>query len=106
MKKFGNILWGLVFILLGLIIGLNALGYTQINLFFRGWWTLFIIIPCFIGIFRDNSKLGNGTRIGNRSCLIIVCTRGVTVLYGSKVNFSIYISDDWTKLFVERYNLS
>lgn len=59
MKKFGNILWGLVFIAIGTIWGLNALGITQINLFFEGWWTLIIIIPCFIGLFRESDKIGN-----------------------------------------------
>ena len=34
MKKFGNILWGIVLIVLGLIIALNALGITSINIFF------------------------------------------------------------------------
>lgn len=59
MKKFGNILWGLVFIVIGIIWGLNALGIADINVFFKGWWTLFIIIPCFIGLFTDRSKTGN-----------------------------------------------
>lgn len=59
MKKFGNILWGLVFIVVGCIIGLNALGITDIDIFFDGWWTLFIIIPCFIGLFKDSEKTGN-----------------------------------------------
>ena len=56
MKKFGNILWGLVFIAVGLIIGLNAMGITNINIFFKGWWTLFIIVPSFIGIFKEENK--------------------------------------------------
>ena len=56
MKKFGNILWGLVFIVVGLIIGCNAMGITDINIFFTGWWTLFIIVPSFIGLFKDESK--------------------------------------------------
>lgn len=56
MKKFGNILWGLVFIVVGLIFGLNAMGITNINVFFRGWWTLFIIVPSFIGFFKDENK--------------------------------------------------
>lgn len=56
MKKFENILWGLVFIVVGLIIGLNAMGITNINIFFKGWWTLFIIVPSFIGIFKDKNK--------------------------------------------------
>lgn len=59
MKKIGNVLWGIVFILIGCIFGLNALGYTDINIFFDGWWTLFIIIPCFIGLFKEREKTGN-----------------------------------------------
>ena len=56
MKNFGNVLWGIVLIVIGLILGGNALGITNINIFFEGWWTLFIIIPCFIGLFKDNEK--------------------------------------------------
>lgn len=59
MKKFGNILWGLVFIVIGLIFGLNALEITDINIFFDGWWTLIIIIPSFIGLFTDINKTSN-----------------------------------------------
>jgi len=59
MKKFRNILWGLVLIIIGLILGGNALGITNIDIFFDGWWTLFIIIPCFIGLFNENEKTGN-----------------------------------------------
>lgn len=59
MKKFENIFWGIVFIVIGLIIGGNALGITNINIFFDGWWTLFIIVPCFIGLFKDSEKTGN-----------------------------------------------
>lgn len=57
MKKFGNILWGIVLIVLGLIIALNALGITSINIFFDGWWTLIIIIPSFIGLFKNTNKM-------------------------------------------------
>ena len=59
MKNFGNVLWGIVLIGIGLIIGGNALGITNINIFFDGWWTLFIIIPCFIGLFKEREKTGN-----------------------------------------------
>ena len=57
MKKLGNILWGLVLIVLGVIIGLNAIGITNINIFFKGWWTLIIIIPSLIGLIKNDSKL-------------------------------------------------
>ncbi len=57
MKKFENLLWGVVFIVIGLIFGLNALGITNINIFFKGWWTLFIIIPSLIGLFKGTNKI-------------------------------------------------
>ena len=34
-------------------------GITNINIFFDGWWTVFIIVPCFIGLFKDEEKMGN-----------------------------------------------
>ena len=73
MKKISNLLWGLIFILLGVVFGLNALGITDINIFFDGWWTLFIIVPCFIGLFNDEDKSGNliGLIIG--ACLLLGC---------------------------------
>ncbi len=58
MNKFNKVLWGLVLIIIGVIIGLNSLGIANINIFFDGWWTLFIIIPCFIGLITKSSKLG------------------------------------------------
>ncbi len=59
MKKQQNILWGIVFIILGIIIGLNTLGIADINVFFDGWWTLFIIIPSFIELFKEKNKTGS-----------------------------------------------
>lgn len=73
MNKIGNLLWGLIFIVVGVIFGLNALDITDINIFFDGWWTLFIIVPCFIGLFKDEDKSGNliGLIIG--LCLLLGC---------------------------------
>lgn len=73
MKKFGNMLWGLVLIVLGLIFGGNALGITDINLFFDGWWTLFIIIPSFIGIFKDVDKMPNVIGVIIGTALLLAC---------------------------------
>ena len=76
MKNFGNVLWGIVLIILGIVIGGNALGITNINIFFNGWWTLFIIVPCFIGLFKERSKTGNiiGLLIG---VVLLLCAQGV-----------------------------
>lgn len=76
MKSIGNVLWGLVFVALGVIFGLNALEITDIDIFFNGWWTLFIIVPCFIDLFKDNDKTGNmiGLLIG---IALLLCCQGL-----------------------------
>ena len=73
MKKTTSIIWGIVLVAIGLILGANSLGITKINIFFEGWWTLFIIIPCFIGLFNDDDKTGSliGLLIG--IVLLLAC---------------------------------
>ncbi len=59
MKRAKAILWGIVLVLLGVALGINALDIFHLNIFFDGWWTLIIIIPCLIGLFTDKDKTGN-----------------------------------------------
>ena len=59
MNNIKNVLWGIVLVIVGVIIGLNTMGITDIDIFFDGWWTLFIIVPCFIGLFTNKDKTGN-----------------------------------------------
>ena len=56
MKTGKSIIWGIVLVVLGFVLCINALGIIDFDLFFDGWWTLFIIIPSFIGIFTDENK--------------------------------------------------
>ena len=58
MKKNG-VLWGMVIILAGIVIGLKSFGLFEVNIFFDGWWTLFIIVPATIGLFTEKRKTGN-----------------------------------------------
>ena len=76
MKNARNVLWGLVFIIIGLVFGLNALEITDINIFFDGWWTLIIIVPCFIDLFKGEGKLGNiiGILVG---VVLLLCSQNV-----------------------------
>ena len=73
MKKFKSIIGGLVLIALGIIVALNVLGVTDIDLFFDGWWTLFIIVPCFIGLFDKGSKTGNFIGLFIGISLLLAC---------------------------------
>jgi len=59
MNNIKNILWGIILVIIGVIIGLNTMGITDIDIFFDGWWTLVIIVPCFIGLFTNKDKTGN-----------------------------------------------
>ena len=76
MRKLGNIVWGLILIALGTIFALNVLEITNINIFFDGWWTLLIIIPCFVGVLTDESKIGNliGLVVG---VILLLCARDI-----------------------------
>ena len=63
MKNLTSVIWGLVFIIVGVIFGLNTLNITDINIFFDGWWTLFIIIPCCLKTkFNDEIKKINQSK--------------------------------------------
>lgn len=75
-------LWGIIFIIVGVILGLNALDITNINLFFDGWWTLFIIIPCFIDLFNEKD---------NKTSNIIGISIGVALLLAAQniIDFTI-----------------
>lgn len=45
-----NYIWGIILIIVGVVFGLNSLELTNINIFFKGWWTLLIIIPSLQGL--------------------------------------------------------
>ncbi len=59
MKKLQRVVWGIVLIAVGAVIALNALNITDIDLFFDGWWTLFIIVPAITGLLTEREKTGN-----------------------------------------------
>lgn len=52
MKKNSNIVWGIIILLIGIIFLGNNFDFWNINIFFDGWWTLFIIIPSFYALFK------------------------------------------------------
>ena len=59
MKNVKPIIWGIAIIALGVIFGGNALGLFELNVFFDGWWTLFIIVPSAIGLITEKEKLSS-----------------------------------------------
>lgn len=59
MNKVKRILWGIVLVAIGVLLVLNTLEIIKFDPFFRGFWTLFIIIPCGIGLITDRNKIGS-----------------------------------------------
>ncbi|MBR2864348.1 hypothetical protein IKG12_03855 [Candidatus Saccharibacteria bacterium] len=64
MKQTKAIIWGLAVIALGVIFGGNALGIFDIDIFFKGWWTLFIIVPSVISLFTEKEWINSLAFIG------------------------------------------
>ena len=75
MNKVEKITLGIILIVIGLIIGGNSMNIIDIDIFFDGWWTLFIIIPCFVGLFNDKDKTGNLIGFVVGLALLLACQK-------------------------------
>ncbi|MBO5110792.1 MAG: hypothetical protein J6D21_08760 [Clostridia bacterium] len=73
MKKLSSVLWGIALVAVGLLLGLRVFGVIEFEIFFDGWWTLFIIVPCLIGFFTDRDKWGNLIGVGIGAFLLLCC---------------------------------
>ena len=97
MRTFKNILWGLVLIVLGILLGGKALGLWNINVFFKGWWTLFIIVPSFIGLFDEDDKTGSFIGLIVGIILLLSCNR---FFFSLEINFTNYFGGYWTFIYI------
>lgn len=87
MKKAIKILVGIGLVLAGLTWILSVLGIVTVNFFFPGWWTLFIIIPCFLNLFTDHDRTGSvfGILLG---VVMLLCAQGI-LLWGDFWKFAL-----------------
>ena len=62
-----DLFWGIALIVIGIGVGGEALGLWNFEVFFNGWWTLFIIVPCLTNMFESGVKRSNtiGLTIGS-----------------------------------------
>lgn len=78
--KVSNILWGIFWIIVGVVIAGSALNFWDFNILFDGWWTLFIIIPCGISIVSNG--LGSGSIIGLIIGILLLLAAQDVIEYG------------------------
>lgn len=64
MKQSLKIILGLALIAAGVLWILNISGVINFEFSTKGWWTLFIIIPCLFGLINDKDKVGPCIGIG------------------------------------------
>lgn len=82
MKQLRAIIWGIAIVALGVIFGGNALGVFNINVFFEGWWTLFIIIPSAVSLITEKEKVSS----------LIFLAAGVILLLAAQNVFSFEVA--------------
>lgn len=58
-RNIGGTIIGIILVAVGALYGLSALGLIDdFSIFFEGWWTFFIIIPCLIGCLETKGNKG------------------------------------------------
>ncbi len=72
MKRANGAFVGLIFIVVGLLYACSALDVIDFTIFFPGWWTLFIIVPCLYALTRKNEdKTGPVIGLAIGVCFLI-----------------------------------
>lgn len=64
MKQAFKILIGLALVAAGVLWILSILGVLSFQFSTKGWWALFIIVPCLFGLVNDKDKVGPCIGIG------------------------------------------
>lgn len=75
-KRITAIIWGLALLAFGICWILGALEIINFNVLFDGWWTLFIIVPCFCNLFSDKNKTGAAMGVA-MGILFLLGARGI-----------------------------
>lgn len=76
MKNAFKIAIGLALVAAGIIWVLSILNVFDFEFSTKGWWALFIIVPCIVGLFTDNDKIGPCIGIG-WGVLLLLAARDV-----------------------------
>ncbi|MEG1805068.1 MAG: hypothetical protein RR327_01590, partial [Clostridia bacterium] len=121
-KNYKNIIMGVIVILLGVFLLGNVFKWWTFDIFFDGWWTLFIFVPCVISIFSEGFKLHNVLGIAIAILLLLSAQKiiqwtdvwkfflpilliilGLKLIFGRKITFPPEIQQNFTKYDGKKY---
>lgn len=91
MKKLKPIIWGVTIIALGVLFGGSALGLFNFNIFFDGWWTLFIIVPSAIALLTEKEKLSSLGFLGAGVVLLLAAQKVFSYDVAWKVIVAVFL---------------
>ena len=63
-KKISDIIVGLLFVAVGVIVGGRLIFDWEFTFFYPGWWTIFIIVPCIISMINHGINFWNSFGVG------------------------------------------
>ena len=58
MKNAAKYVLGFAMVIVALLWMLDILNLVNVTFLFKGWWTLFIIVPCSVALFTERDKAG------------------------------------------------
>lgn len=103
MKNIKNIIWGIILIAVAILLVLNSFTDLNFDIFFDGWWTLFIIVPSISGLFEKKDKTDSifGLIIG---VVLLLCAQNV-IEWGMiwKLIFPIMIAVAGIKMIISAF---
>ncbi len=76
MKKTKAIIWGIILIAAGSLWACSTLGLLEVDLFFEGWWTLFIIIPSAVSLITSRDKVSAAVCL-TIGVLLLLCEQNI-----------------------------
>lgn len=68
-----NNIYGSFLVLIGIILLLRFLDIVSFNIFFDGWWTLLIIIPSFLDLFKKGNLISSVLGLSIGVLLLLAC---------------------------------
>lgn len=69
-SKVSAFAFGAVLVALGVVLSGNTLGWWRADVFFDGWWTLFLIVPALIALVGQGPNIGNVIVLGVGALLL------------------------------------